>query len=136
MDAVLLDTDILSEVLKHRNATVIANASAYLPQHAQFTFSAFSRFEIRRGYHEKKASKQLARFDTFCGKSLVLPVNDAIFDRAAILWAQARRSGHACGDADVLIAATALEHGLVLATGNLRHFAWVPGLRTENWRVP
>jgi tRNA(fMet)-specific endonuclease VapC len=136
MAAFLLDTDMLSEVLKQRNATVVARAAAYLQQHAQFTLSAFSRFEIRRGYHAKLASRQLIRFDIFCAKSLVLPITEAIFDRAGFLWAQARRSGQPCGDADVLIAATALEHGLVLATGNLAHFSWVPGLQTEDWRVP
>ena len=40
-----------------------------------------------------------------------------------------RMSGNMAPDLDVLIAATALAHGLTLVTGNLRHFARVPGLR-------
>lgn len=135
MEKALLDTDILSEFLKQRNAAVTAKALQYLQQHGQFILSAFSRFEIRRGLLAKQASTQLPRFEQFCAHSLVLPVTDAIFDRAAILWADARRIGAACGDADLLIAATALENNLVLATGNVRDFAWVPKLRTEDWRV-
>lgn len=135
MDATLLDTDILSEILKQRSALVTAKAAAYLREHSQFTFSAFSRFEVRRGYVERRATRQLARFDVFCGHSLVLPVTDAVFDRACLLWAEAKQGGQPCGDADLLIAATALEHNLALATGNLRHFSWVPNLRLVDWRA-
>ena len=34
---------------------------------------------------------------------------------------------------DLLIAATAKNHGLVLATLNYRHFEGVDGLAVENW---
>ena len=135
MDASLLDTDLLSELLKERNPSVTTNAAAYLAQHGHFTFSEFSRFEVRRGYLEMKGMETLTEFESFCTNSLVLPVSTAIFDRAAILWAEARAGGHPCGDADLVIAATALEHDLVLVTGNTRHFEWVPGLRIENWRT-
>jgi tRNA(fMet)-specific endonuclease VapC len=134
MDATLLDTDILSEILKQRIARVTAKAAAYLEVHGQFTYSAFSRFEVRRGYLERRATRQLIRFDEFCGRSLVLPITDSVLDRACILWAEARHGGHPCGDADLLIAATALEHNLVLASGNLRHFEWMPNLTLEDWR--
>lgn len=135
MDPSLLDTDILSEFLKERNAAVAANALAYLQQHGQFTISAMTRFEIRRGYLEKKASRRIARFDVFCGHSIVLPITDSIFDRASDLWVQARQSGHSHGDADLLIAATALEHNLILVPGNHEHFDWMPGLKIDDWRA-
>jgi tRNA(fMet)-specific endonuclease VapC len=135
MDATLLDTDILSEVLKQRDAHVMANASIYLKEHGQFTFSAFSRFEVRRGYVERGATSQLARFEVFCEHSLVLSISEAVFDRACALWAEARRGGHPCGDADLLIAATALEHNLALTSGNLRHYRWVPQLKLADWRT-
>lgn len=136
MDAALLDTDILSEVFKRRNATVLATAAAYLQQHQQFTFSLFSRFEVRRGYLHKRAATQLSRFDVFCSHSVMLPVSEAIFDRAAQLWGNAQNGGNPCGDADLLIAATALEYNLVLVTGNFRHFTWIAGLKLEDWRIP
>jgi len=136
MDAALLDTDILSEVLKQRNARVAQKAADYLQDHGQFAFSVFTSFEIARGYKEKGATRLLSRLANFCQHSLVLPVTDAIFHRAEDLWVLARRGGHPHGDADLIIAATALEHGRVLVTGNTPHFAWVPGLRLEDWRRP
>lgn len=136
MDASLLDTDTLSEFLKRRNAAVTAKAKAYLKQHGQFTFSEFTRFEVRRGYVDKGATRQLAKFDVFCAHSLVLPIDRAVFDQAALLWSEAREGGHPRSDADLLIGATALVHDLVLASGNRRHFAWMPGLRIDDWRIP
>ncbi|MCY2963081.1 MAG: type II toxin-antitoxin system VapC family toxin, partial [Planctomycetota bacterium] len=91
MNLTLLDTDMLSELLKQRNPAVTQRASDYLKVHGQFTISAFTRFEIIRGYKEKGATNLLARFDVFCGHSLVLPVTEAVFDRASELWTIARR---------------------------------------------
>jgi len=109
MDAALLDTDILSEGLKQRNAAV-ATTAAYL--------------------------QDQCRFATFCQHSPTLPVTDPVFHRAADLWVTARQGAHPYGDADLLIAATALEYGRVLVTGNPNHFAWIPGLTVTGWRRP
>lgn len=136
MDVALLDTDMLSEVLKRRHPGVAENARNYLQAHGQFAISIFTQFEIVRGLKEKQAARQLARFETFCQHSSVLPLATNIFERAADLWVMARKSGHPHGDADLLIAATALEHQHALITGNLHHFAWVPGLICVDWRKP
>ena len=136
MDEVLLDTDILSEVLKQRHPIVDQKAVQYLKTHGRFVFSVFSRFEIARGYKEKNAVRQLQRFEVFCQRSLILPASDAVFEHAGELWVAARRGGHAHGDADLIIAATALDCGRVLVTGNTPHFAWIPDLRLDNWRQP
>jgi len=38
-------------------------------------------------------------------------------------------------NADILIAATAQVHDLVLITNNLAHFRRIPDLRSESWRA-
>ena len=134
MDPAILDTDIFSEVLRQRNAAVMRKAAAYVQQHGQIAISSVSRFEILRGYKKLNATTQLGRFHVLCQKSLILALTDAIFDQAADLWAYGRNHGHPVGDADVLIAATALEHGRTLVTGNESHFTWMPGLVVDNWR--
>lgn len=134
MDPALLDTDMTSEVLKQRNANVGKHSRQYLRSHGQFTISAVTRFEIVRGYKDVGATTQLSRFLAFCGHTLILPLTDAIFDRAADLWVIARHRGHPCADADILIAATAMEHGRHLVTGNAIHFSWIPGLDIDDWR--
>jgi tRNA(fMet)-specific endonuclease VapC len=134
MDASLLDTDILNEILKKRNSHVLQHASDYVAQHGQFALSSITRYELLRGLKEKNAASQLAAFQTFCQNTLILPVLDDILDVAADLWVTGRKQGLAPKDADLLIAATALYHARTLVTGNTAHFAWVPGLTLCNWR--
>jgi predicted nucleic acid-binding protein len=47
----------------------------------------------------------------------------------ADIWAQLAARGEVIGAHDLWIAATALAHGMGLATGNTREFNRVPGLR-------
>ena len=134
MDAALLDTDMLNEVLKQKNANVVHHATNYLKQQSHFAISSMTRYELLRGLKEKSATAQLARFDTFCHNTLVLPITDAILDRAADLWVAARKIGQAGRDADLIIAATALEHSLELVTGNTKDYSWISSLRLSDWR--
>src|SRR3954466_1336407 len=114
MDAALLDTDILSEVIKLRDRIVRQKAIDYTQVHGRLAFSSMTRYEILRGYRDQNATTQLARFMVFCQHGIVFAVTDSIFDRAADLWVVGRRGGHPHNDADLNIAATALEHGRAL----------------------
>ena len=134
MDESLLDTDMLNEVLKQRNANVVRHAAAYLAVHGRFSISSITRYEVLRGLKEKNAVGQHARFLIFCQHALILSVTDEILDRAADLWALARKQGLSPKDADLIIAATAVEHRRTLVTGNTAHFQWISGLRLANWR--
>ncbi|QDT52786.1 tRNA(fMet)-specific endonuclease VapC [Caulifigura coniformis] len=133
--AVLIDTDTLSEVLKQKNALVVAQAAAYLDEHGRFSFSALTRYEVLRGLTSKGAAVQIAQFEAFCARSEILAIDDAVLTRAARLWALARQMGQSRSDADLIIAATALVHGRPLVSGNTPHFAWIPDLMLLNWRV-
>ena len=136
MDAALLDTDILNEVLKQKNSVVVGHAARYLGQYGQFAISSITRYEILRGLKEKCATSQLVRFEGFCRNTKILPVSDEVLDRTSDLWVAGRKQGLAPMDADLIIAATALIHDRTLITGNTSHFAWIPGLKIVNWRNP
>ena len=136
MDEALLDTDILNEVLKQKNAQVVRRAADYLAQHQQLAVSSITWYEVLRGLVEKNASMQLAQFTAFSRNTLLLPVTDDILERAAHLWVDGRKQGLAPKDADLIIAATALTYGRTLVTGNTAHFSWIKGLTLSNWRNP
>ena len=55
-------------------------------------------------------------------------------DRAAQIRAILKPQGRTIGAYDVLIAATALQHNLIMVTANLREFERVPELQVESWR--
>lgn len=82
----LFDTDILSEVLKQKNALVVQKPVAYLQTHQQFTFSSITQYEVIRGLKAKAVTRQLQQFATLCQHSRILPITDTVFDQAADLW--------------------------------------------------
>jgi predicted nucleic acid-binding protein len=65
---------------------------------------------------------ELARLKRFLRRFLVLPVSDPVSHRAYSLM-QSFTLSHG-----LLMAATALEHGLPLYTRNVRHFHMITGL--------
>jgi tRNA(fMet)-specific endonuclease VapC len=134
MSPVLLDTDILSEILKQRDDNVLRAAQSYLDEWQRFTLSVLTRYEILRGLRARSAVRQELAFTTLCQYSQVLPLTEPIAVRAAAIYADLQLRGELIGDADILIASTALEHGLTIATGNTAHFERVPGLQVVNWR--
>ncbi len=134
MDAALLDTDILTEFFKGQNAVVRGRADAYLQTHGRFAISAFTYYEIVRGLRFKDASTKLKAFDGLCQGVQIFSVVGGVLNQAADLWVAGRKGGHPHRDADLIIAATALEHGRTLITGNTSHFQWIPELQIDNWR--
>lgn len=59
----------------------------------------------------------------------ILPLIESSIERFANIRGRLRAQGQLIGDADILIAATALEHDLVLVTQNLNHFRRINDLR-------
>jgi tRNA(fMet)-specific endonuclease VapC len=135
MEPSLFDTDTLSEIMKGFDQQLQDNARRYLAVFHHFTFSIITRYEILRGLKARRATRQIARFEQRCQHSLVLPLTDDIFVQAADLYALLYQEDQLISDADILIAATALKHNLVMMTENVNHFRRIPGLSIENWRA-
>lgn len=127
-----LDTDVLSGLMR-KTAAALIRARAYLADHTQLTISLITRFEILRGLKARQATSQLAVFDSFCRNNEVLPITDSVIIRAADLYAELHLRGQLIPDADILIAATAIENGLVLATNNVGDFDRIQGIEIDNW---
>jgi tRNA(fMet)-specific endonuclease VapC len=129
---VILDTDILSALMR-KNPAVARKAKTYLAQHGRFTISIITRYEILRGLKAKGAARQQARFEKFCGANYIFPITDGVIIRAADIYADLYKRGELIGDADILIAASALVNGFGVATNNEAHFKRIIGLHVENW---
>ncbi|MCL6536733.1 MAG: PIN domain-containing protein [Armatimonadetes bacterium] len=138
MNKALLDTDILSEVLKGRNPQVVAQAEAYLRHHAMLTVSAVSVIEVVSGLQRMARSAQLEQFLGALDAIEVLPVDTQSAVLAGRIDGDLLRTGQPIGRADPIIAAQAITHGLVLVTGNVRHYERIVALgyplRMANWR--
>lgn len=132
MSPVLLDTDILSAIIR-RNPLVISKAQAYLSIHRKLTFSIVTRYEILRGLKAKDAAKQLAAFERFCDVNNVIALSDEVVVKASDIYAFLKKRGELVGDADILIASTALVNELPVVTNNTNHFQRMPDLMIQNW---
>jgi len=72
--------------------------------------------------------------ETFLRHIHVLPFGMETALQAAVIRRRLEEKGHPIGPMDTLIAATAVEAGLILVTGNIRReFSRIEGLRTESW---
>lgn len=136
MHRALLDTDTLSAVIRGRNDIVNGRAADYVSHCGVFSFSAMTRFEVTRGFRAVGASTRLAAFSALCKRSEVLAITDEVLDCAAAVYATLKQRGALIGDADLIIASTALVHGLALVTCNTGHFARVDGLPLDSWTTP
>ncbi len=131
----LLDTDILSNLMKRSPSSALVAKVAQVPPEQQFT-SSVTLGELVYGAHRLKEHT-----DTLMQKieDVLLPNLPILsFDAGAArrygkLRAELERLGTPIGDADMRIAAIALSHELKVVTGNERHFQRVPELEIENW---
>ena len=84
-------------------------------------------FEGAYGFPDPPAL--LASYRQFLARFAVVPLSDPIMEAFARTRAGLRGQGQPIPDLDLLIAATALHHDLMLLTRNLRHFGRIPELR-------
>lgn len=118
--SVLLDTSIVIDLL--RGALPALDYARNLAETP--TCSEITRVEVLRGLRsgERRATERLL------GAVRWVPVDEAIARRAGEVGRRYRRSHRGLATADLIIAATALELDLALATLNVRHFPMLPGL--------
>jgi toxin FitB len=124
----LLDTNVPSELTMPLPEPRVA-AWVESQNNSLFYLSVVSAGELRKGIHLLSQSKRRLQlehwFESFLLPSFanrILPVTQGIADRWGILSADCQRLGQSLNTADGMIAATAIEHGLILVTRNTKEF--------------
>ncbi len=127
----LFDTDAISEVLRRPPSTTYVAWLAKVPRSEQYT-SAVVIGELLKGAYRSGDPRHLEGISGHILPTItVLPYDIAVATAYGRIQGELAARGRALADADAMIAATAVYHGLTLVTGNLRHFERVPGLRVE-----
>jgi toxin FitB len=122
----ILDTNVVSELRKGTKADRNVRTWAHALPAASLYLSAISILELEIGIllTERRDQKQGAVLrawmdkhvlPTFAGR--ILAIDTAVAQRCAALHVPNPRS-----DRDAIIAATALVHGMTVATRNVKHF--------------
>ena len=112
----LLDSGIL--ILHLRNQSGYPELTDHLTDEANVHISTMTRFEIVRGMTDRERAFTFTLLNSF----ETLDVTSQIADQAGELIRSWKSRGVTVGDADVIIAATALAHNLTLVTTNAKHF--------------
>ncbi len=120
--SVLFDTSIVIDVLRGLPAALGYSRSLGEPP----TCSEITRVEVLRGLRSSERRTADRLFDSFDWTS----VDEPIARRAGEMGRTWRGSHPGIATADLIIAATAEEQGLELATLNTKHFPMFRGLRS------
>lgn len=136
----LLDTNVVSELRKIGDGKADARVAAWVDTEdaESFFISAITILELERGVLgiQRRDAAQGARLRAwpdnhvrpeFAGR--ILPIDDQIAMRCAHLHIPDRRN-----EVDALIAATALVHGLTVATRNVRDFEGTGVVVVNPWQ--
>ena len=127
----LLDTNIVSVILKN-NPTLNREYRALRGQNAQIFISGITYYEVKRGLLYLNASRKLAKFEIFCaGVTIIIPDLN-ILEIACRIHGNLKARGRPIGDADILIAATAISHDFILVSHDADMLN-IEGLNLENW---
>jgi tRNA(fMet)-specific endonuclease VapC len=116
MSDYLLDTNIL--ILCFRKTAGYKELLETLAEDSDLYISAMTRLEIVRGMREHERKQTFDLLNSLETIDVTLEVADTTGELIRA-W---RTKGVVLGEADSLIAATALNHGLALITTNAKHF--------------
>lgn len=131
MNDYLFDTDAAIELIRRRNPGIARHVAQNVRQ--LFVSSATLMeldYGVRRSRDEDQARRALSEFLTV---AIVVPFDTDTAVRAGALRHELSTQGAPIGPIDLLIAATAIQHGFTLVTGNDREFSRIAGLTTVNW---
>jgi len=130
----LFDTDTLSNILKKYPSPLLLQKLENLPLDFQHTTS-INVSEIYYGaYRSQNRKKILKAYEDLVFPNLnILPFDTESGKVCGKLKARLEKKGLSKSEPDLRIAAIAIQHSMVLVTGNIKHFKDIPGLVVEDW---
>ncbi len=127
----LLDTDIVIYSLKGHSA-VKKNLERNL--HAALKISIVTLMELYYGaYKSQKVVSNIGKIKRIEAAVEIIALGRESAEIFAMLKADLEKAGIPLDDFDLILAACALAHDLVLVTNNVKHFQRIQGLKFENW---
>jgi tRNA(fMet)-specific endonuclease VapC len=129
----VLDTDICSAHLRN----VVRVSTKFLQYTGRLNISAVTLGELLSWtLRSKSPPKYHQGLLTMLSDVVVFDVDQTVAWKFGEVRAQLLDQGQAIASIDLLIAATALVHGMTVVTHNVQHFSNVPGLTVEDWLGP
>jgi tRNA(fMet)-specific endonuclease VapC len=128
----LLDTNVCIAYLNGRSSNVVQCLRDVSP--SEIAVCSVVKAELFYGaMRSRNPARTLAQQRVFLDQFISLPFDDRSAEFYASIRATLATRGTPIGPNDLLIAAIARAHNLILVTANVREFGRVEGLRIENW---
>ena len=128
----LLDTNTCIYIINKKPASAIGKIQTKQPEQVAISSITIAELEygVARSQHPERNRVALMEF--------LMPFTIVDFDHEAatsygIIRSSLEKAGKPIGPMDLLLAAQARAHNMVLVTNNLKEFKRVEGLRLENW---
>lgn len=133
----LLDTNAWITYFRSKDLAFVARLEAQPTSNLRLStvvlgvllFGAYHSGPVQVIHHKKLIENIVQIFE-------IVEFDTASADQYARIREHLSAAGTPIGPNDLLIAATALAHGLTLVTHNTEEFSRVPGLAVEDWQAP
>jgi len=128
----MLDTNIVSDAMRDPRGIVARRIQSI--DGSLICCSIVVAAELRFGAEKHGGIVWIERVDQALSALSILPLGAPVDEIYGKIRASLARAGTPIGPNDLLIAAHALSHGMILVTANEREFRRVEGLVVENWQ--
>lgn len=131
----VLDTNLVISCLRGKSAEAmrrlhaVSAAEVFIPSQVLAELLLGAAKSAKPVEHRQKVEAFIAPF-------AVLWPTMATVERYVSIRAELESHGHAIGEADFWIAATALVQDAAVVTNNVDEFSRIPGLTVEDWTWP
>ena len=131
----LLDTSVYSQPLRPRPLAAVERRWCAIPE-SDLAISVICELELLQGLHHKNSKRLWHAYNTLLkGRLRQIDITSNVVSIYAEQAARLRKQGKPRPQFDLLIAASALSHDLVLATCNPKDFQYIEGLKMEDWSI-
>jgi tRNA(fMet)-specific endonuclease VapC len=127
----LLDTNMVSDLVRNPKGEVAQHIRRVGEAHVRTSIIVAA--ELRYGAAKKGSLRLSSQLEAVLGALEVLPFESPADAAYGLLRTRLEQAGTPIGSNDLLIAAQGLALGYAIVTDNEKQFAWVEGLRLENW---
>lgn len=130
----LLDSNACIRLLNNSSVALVSRLQRQSP--STLFLCAIVKAELLYGaYHSAQVASNLRLLHRFFKPFVSLPFDDSCVEKYGRIRSDLARAGTPIGPYDLMIAATAVSHNLILVTHNTREFSRVVGLRLEDWEA-
>jgi len=127
-----LDANIISYLLRG-NDSIIEKWRYERTIGNQSTIPIVAYYEVKRGLIASKATTKLKALEELCEAIGIIEFTIQDADTSSSIYGKLKVNGNLIDDADILIAAQAINRGHTLVTNNAKHFDRVDDLDIVNW---